>query len=111
MQWIGQKVMYDMRVQVFSHLQYQSLAYYDRNPVGRLISRLGNDIDALNEFISTGVVAVAGDLVALVGIVAVMLWLDWRLALVTLAVLPVIFLVSQVFARWMRDTYRQQRLR
>ena len=71
MQMIGQKVMYDMRVQIFSHLQRQSLAYFDRNPVGRLISRLTNDVDALNEFIRPGVVAIAGDLVALVGIVIV----------------------------------------
>lgn len=111
MQVIGQKVMYDMRVQVFSHLQHQSLSYFDRNPVGRLISRLSNDVDALNEFISTGVVSVAGDLVALAGIIIVMLLLDWRLALVTLVVLPVIAFVSQLFQRWMRDTYRQQRIR
>jgi ATP-binding cassette subfamily B protein len=111
MQVIGQKVMYDMRVQVFSHLQHQSLSYFDRNPVGRLISRLSNDVDALNEFISTGVVSVAGDLVALGGIIIVMLLLDWRLALVTLVVLPVIAFVSQMFQRWMRDTYRQQRIR
>ena len=111
MQVIGQRVMYDMRLQVFSHLQYQSLSYFDRNPVGRLISRLSNDVDALNEFISTGVVAVAGDLISLIGIIAVMLWLDWRLALVTLAVLPVIALVSAFFQRWMRTTYRQQRVR
>jgi ATP-binding cassette subfamily B multidrug efflux pump len=111
MQVIGQKVMYDMRVQIFSHLQHQSLSYFDRNPVGRLISRLSNDVDALNEFISTGVVSVAGDLVALGGIIIVMLLLDWRLALVTLAVLPVIAFVSQMFQRWMRDTYRQQRIR
>src|SRR5215212_9950872 len=111
MQVIGQRVMYDLRVQVFSHLQHQSLAYFDRNPVGRLISRLSNDIDALNEFISTGVVSVAGDLVALFGIIIVMLLLDWRLALVTLVVLPMIAFVSQLFQRWMRDTYRQQRIR
>lgn len=111
MQVIGQKVMYDMRVQIFSHLQHQSLSYFDRNPVGRLISRLSNDVDALNEFISTGVVAVAGDLVALGGIIIVMLLLDWRLALVTLVVLPIIAFVSQLFQRWMRDTYRQQRIR
>jgi ATP-binding cassette subfamily B protein len=87
------------------------LSYFDRNPVGRLISRLSNDVDALNEFISTGVVSVAGDLVALAGIIIVMLLLDWRLALVTLVVLPVIAFVSQMFQRWMRDTYRQQRIR
>ena len=111
MQIIGQSVMYDMRRQIFSHLQHQSLSYFDRNPVGRLISRLTNDVDALNEFIGSGVVTVAGDLVILVGVVAIMLVLDWRLALVSLAVLPLIALASWVFQRWMRTTYRQQRVR
>src|SRR3954447_17694811 len=84
MQVIGQDVMYDMRVQIFSHLQHQSLTYFDRNPVGRLISRLTNDVDALNELISSGVVTIVGDLVMLVGVVVVMFVIDWRLALVGL---------------------------
>jgi ATP-binding cassette subfamily B multidrug efflux pump len=111
MQEIGQNVMYDMRLQIFSHLQHQSLSYFDRNPVGRLISRLTNDVDALNEMISSGVVTIVGDLVALVGVVIVLLVLDWRLALVTLAVLPVIAFASQQFQRLMRTSYRQQRVR
>jgi ATP-binding cassette subfamily B multidrug efflux pump len=111
MQIIGQSVMYDMRRQIFSHLQHQSLSYFDRNPVGRLISRLTNDVDALNEFIGSGVVTVVGDLVILVGVVGIMLWMDWRLALVSLAVLPLIALASWAFQRWMRTTYRQQRVR
>jgi ATP-binding cassette subfamily B protein len=111
MQIIGQSVMYDMRRQIFSHLQHQSLSYFDRNPVGRLISRLTNDVDALNEFIGSGVVTVAGDLVVLIGVVAIMLFLDWRLALVSLAVLPLIALASWGFQKWMRTTYRQQRVR
>jgi ATP-binding cassette subfamily B protein len=111
MQIIGQNVMYDMRRQIFSHLQHQSLSYFDRNAVGRLISRLTNDVDALNEFIGSGVVTVAGDLVVLIGVVAIMLFLDWRLALVSLAVLPLIALASWGFQKWMRTTYRQQRVR
>ena len=111
MQILGQRVMYDIRTQAFSHLQHQSLSYYDRNPVGRLISRLSNDVDALNEFISSGVVSVAGNLVSLGGIIIVLLWLDWRLALVTLTVLPVIAGLSALFQRWMRHTYREQRIR
>src|SRR5437868_5069275 len=67
MQDIGQNVMYDIRLQIFSHLQHQSLSYFDRNPVGRLISRLTNDVDALSELLSSGVVAIASDLVALAG--------------------------------------------
>ena len=110
MQVIGQGVMYDVRRQIFSHLQHQSLSYFDRNPVGRLISRLTNDVDALNEFIGSTVVTVVGDLVILLGIVGVMLWMDWRLALVSLAVLPLIGFASQWFQRLMRTSYRQQRV-
>lgn len=111
MQTIGQRVMYDIRGQIFSHLQHQSLHYFDRNPVGRLISRLTSDVDALNEFIGSGVVTVAGDMAILVGVVIVMLLLDWRLALVSLLVLPIIALTSAWFQRLMRTTYRQQRVR
>jgi ATP-binding cassette subfamily B protein len=111
MQRMGQDVMYDMRSNIFSHLQRQSLSYFDHNPVGRMMSRLTSDVDALNELLSSGVVAIVGDFVALVGIVIVMLLLDWKLALVSLAVLPVIYVVSQRFQRWMRRTYRDQRIR
>jgi ATP-binding cassette subfamily B multidrug efflux pump len=111
MQVIGQNVMYDIRQQIFSHLQHQSLSYFDRNPVGRIISRLTNDVDALNEFIGSGVVTVAGDVAILVGVVIVMLVMDWKLALVSLAVLPLIALASHQFQRLMRTTYRQQRVR
>ncbi len=111
MQIIGQSVMYDIRGQIFSHLQHQSLSYFDRNPVGRLISRLTNDVDALNEFIGTSVVTVVGDLVILLGVVVVMFMLDWRLALIALAVLPLIAAASWGFQRLMRTTYRQQRVR
>ncbi len=111
MQVIGQSVMYDIRHQIFSHLQHQSLSYFDHNPVGRLISRLTNDVDALSEFIGTSLVTVVGDLVILLGVVVVMFFLDWRLALISLAVLPLIGLASYGFQRLMRTTYRQQRIR
>ena len=111
MQIIGQNVMYDIRLQIFSHLQHQSLSYFDRNPVGRLISRLTNDVDALNELLSSGVVTIAGDLVTLIGVVIIMFVLDWQLALVTLAVLPIIAIATAWFQRLMRTAYRQQRVR
>jgi ATP-binding cassette subfamily B protein len=111
MQIIGQNVMYDIRLQIFSHLQHQSLGYFDRNPVGRLISRLTNDVDALNELLSSGVVTIAGDLVTLIGVVIIMFVMDWRLALVTLAVLPIIAIATAWFQRHMRTAYRQQRVR
>src|SRR5205085_7820873 len=96
---------------IFTHLQHQSLSYFDRTAVGRLISRLTNDVDALNEFIGSGVVTVAGDVVTLVGVIIVMFFLDWRLALVSMAVLPFIALASWGFQKAMRTTYRQQRVR
>lgn len=111
MQVIGQSVMYDIRYAIFSHLQNQSLSYFDRNAVGRLISRLTNDVDALNEFIGSGVVTVAGDMVLILGVVIIMFLLDWRLALVSMAVLPLIGIASWAFQKWMRTTYRQQRVR
>ena len=111
MQVIGQSVMYDIRHQIFAHLQHQSLSYFDHNPVGRLISRLTNDVDALNEFIGSSLVTVVGDIVILLGVVVVMLILDWRLALISLAVLPLIGLASYIFQKMMRTTYRQQRIR
>jgi ATP-binding cassette, subfamily B, multidrug efflux pump len=111
MQSIGQGVMYDVRRQIFSHLQSQSLSYFDHNPVGRLMSRLTNDVDALNEFIGSTVVTVVGDLVILLGVIGIMFWMDWRLALVSLAVLPLIGIASGWFQRLMRTTYRQQRVR
>ncbi len=111
MQKIGQNVMYDLRMAIFSRLESQSLSYFDRNPVGRMISRLTSDVDALNDLLSSGVVSIAGDFVTLIGIAVVMLLLDWKLALIALAVLPGIYLVSQWFQRWMRRTYREQRIR
>ena len=111
MQVIGQNVMYDLRLQIFSHLQHQSLSYFDRNAVGRLISRLTNDVDALNEFIGSGLVTVAGDVAILLGVVIILFALNWQLALITLAVLPLIAIASQWFQKRMRTNYRQTRVR
>jgi ATP-binding cassette, subfamily B, multidrug efflux pump len=95
--WLGQRVMYDLRTQLFAHLQRLSLRFYDRNPVGRLMTRVTNDVEVLNELFSSGVVTVFGDLFTLVFIVAAMLIMDWRLALVTFTVLPFVFLTAFVF--------------
>jgi len=110
-QIIGQRVMYDIRLAIFSHLQRQSLAYFDRNPVGKMMSRLTNDVDALNELLSSGVVSIAADLLTLVGIAVAMLLLDWRLGLLALITLPLLYWISQWFQTWMRRTYREQRIR
>ncbi|MDR7485443.1 MAG: ABC transporter ATP-binding protein, partial [Armatimonadota bacterium] len=111
MAWVGQRAMHDLREELFAHLQRLSIGFYTRQPVGRLVTRITNDIDALNELITQGVVAVFGDLVTLVGIVAILLYLDWRLALATLAVLPVIVAVTMRFRVRARESYRQVRVR
>jgi ATP-binding cassette, subfamily B, multidrug efflux pump len=95
--WLGQRIMFDLRRQIFGHLQRQSLRFFDRNPVGRLMTRVTNDVEVLNQLFSSGIVAVFGDVFTLVFIVGVMFWLDWRLALVTLAVMPLVVLTAAVF--------------
>ena len=110
MQMTGQRIMFDLRMRVFSHLQRLDLKFYDRNPVGRLMTRVTTDVDVLNELFTSGVVSVFGDLFTLVGIMAVLVWMDWRLALVAFSVLPLIALVTQWFRVNVRDTYRQVRV-
>ena len=103
MQMTGQKVMFDIRMQVFSHLQRLDLRFYDRNPVGRLMTRVTTDVDVLNELFTSGVVSVFGDAVTLVGIMAVLVWMDWRLAVAAFSVLPLILLITQWFCTVMRS--------
>jgi ATP-binding cassette subfamily B protein len=109
--WLGQSVMYDLRTRVFAKLQRADLRYYDRNPVGRLMTRITNDVETLNELFSSGVVTVFGDLFTLAFIVVMMLRMDWRLALLTLAVLPFVFLVAFVFRARIQSAYRDIRVR
>lgn len=108
--WTGQKIMYDLRMQIFSHIQRLHVAFFDRNPVGRLITRMTSDVDVLNELFTSGVVSIFGDIVALAGIVVIMLWLDWRLALVTFAVIPLLFVATMIFKLKVRDSYRRVRI-
>jgi ATP-binding cassette subfamily B protein len=108
---LGQSVMYDLRKQIFEHLQRLKLSFYDRNPVGRLITRVTSDVEVLNELFSSGVVTVFGDVFTLFVIATVMLVVDWRLALVTFAVMPFVFLVAGVFRARIRDAYRDIRVR
>ena len=109
-EYIGQHAMHDLRLEIFSHLQRQDLAYFDRNAVGRLMTRTINDVETLNELFSTGVVGLIGDLAIVFGIAAVMLWLNWQLALVCLAAFPVIVYLSRFYRRRAREVYRQSRL-
>jgi len=106
MQMTGQRIMFDLRMAIYGHLQRLDLGYYDRNPVGRLMTRVTSDVDVLNDLFTSGVVTIFGDVFTLVGIMAVMLGMNWRLALVAFAVLPLIVLVAQWFRSHVRDSYR-----
>jgi ATP-binding cassette subfamily B protein len=110
MQWTGQKVMFDLRSQIFRHLQRLHIGFYDKNPVGRLVTRVTTDVDALNEMFTAGVVSIFEDIFVLIGILVIMLNMNWRLALVTFAVLPLIFYATSIFRRKVRDSYRRIRI-
>ena len=109
-EYTGQRAMHDLRVEIFSHLQNQDLGYFDRNAIGRLMTRTINDVETLNELFSTGVVGLLGDVAIVFGIAATMLWLDWKLALVCLAAFPIIVYLSRFYRRRARDVYRESRL-
>ena len=109
LQLTGQRIMYDLRMAIYRHLQQLDLRYYDRNPVGRLMTRVTSDVDVLNDLFTSGVVTIFGDVFTLTGIMGVMLWMNWRLALVSFSVLPLIFFVTQWFRRNVRESYRTVR--
>lgn len=108
---LGQRVMRDIRMQIFGHLQRLSVSFFDRNPAGRLITRVTSDVETLNELFTSGVVSGLGDLFTLVAISVVMLILDWRLAVASFAVIPFVVLVSGLFRKGVRNTYRDIRIR
>jgi ATP-binding cassette, subfamily B, multidrug efflux pump len=109
--FIGQRVMYDLRMQIFGHLQRLSIGYFDRNPVGRLMTRVTSDVETLNELFSSGVVTIFGDAFTLVAIMGMMLAIDVRLALVTFAVIPLVWLTARVFRRSVRRAFGDIRVR
>ena len=106
MQMTGQRIMFDLRMSLYGHLQKLDVRYYDRNPVGRLMTRVTSDVDVLNDLFTSGVVTIFGDVFTLVGIMAVMLWMNWRLALVSFLVLPLLVAITQWFRRNVRESYR-----
>ena len=110
MQWTGQMVMFDLRSQIFRHLQQMHVGFFDKNPVGRLVTRVTTDVDALNEMFTAGVVSIFEDVFVLAGIMFVMLRMKWWLALITFAVLPVIFWVTMIFRKSVRESYRRIRV-
>jgi ATP-binding cassette subfamily B multidrug efflux pump len=109
LQMTGQRIMRDLRLEIYAHLQRLGVRFYDRNPVGRVMTRVTSDVDVLNDLFTSGVVSVFGDVFTLAGIMLVMLWLDWQVALVAFAALPLIVLVTQWFRRHVRESYREVR--
>lgn len=109
-QWIGQRTIFDLRMQIFAHLQKLGLKFYDKNPIGRLITRVTNDVEVLNEMFSSGVVMVFTDVFTIIGILYFMFQMNWQLALVSLSVLPLLFYATFLFRRKARETYRDVRL-
>ncbi len=109
LQMTGQRIMFDLRMQLYGHLQRIDLQFYDRNPVGRLMTRVTTDVDVINDMFTSGVVSIFGDIFTLLGIMIVLVTMDWRLAIVAFAVLPLIALVTQWFRRNVRESYRTVR--
>lgn len=105
MQLGGQRIMHDLRVAVFAHVQKLSMSFFDRNPIGRVMTRVTSDVETLNELVSQGIVAMARDLVSLVGIVAVMAWIDWRLTLASFVIFPLLLVIIGFLRRRLRETY------
>jgi ATP-binding cassette, subfamily B, multidrug efflux pump len=109
-QWIGQQTIFDLRMEVFQHLQRLSLKFYDRNPIGRLITRVTNDVEVLNDMFSSGIVMVFTDVFTILGIFYFMFTMNWKLALVTLSMLPFLFYGTFLFRRKAREAYRDVRI-
>lgn len=107
--WLGQKVQYDIRMEIFRHLQKLHLGYFDRNPVGRLLTRVTNDVNVLNELFSSGVVTMIGDIFTLLFIVCALLYYNWELALITFTALPLLIGATAIFRSRVRHVYRQVR--
>ena len=109
MQYIGQKVMFDLRTQVFAHLHKMSFRYFDRNPIGKMMTRTVNDVEVLNEMLTSGLILVFSDLFTLLGIFLMLAWLDWRLMLMVCAVFPFLYLATQAYRVRARDALRKNR--
>ena len=107
---VSQRVMNDLRLQLFRHLQRMSIAFYDANPVGRLVTRLTNDIAALDQLLTQGAITIIADLFMIAGVAIALFLISWKLALITLAVMPILAVLMRWFAVVMRNAFRRQRL-
>ncbi len=110
MEWIGQHAMFDLRRQLFAHVQSMHLQFFDKNPSGRLLTRVTTDVNALNELFASGVVEILGNILQLVGVMAAMYYISPRLALVTFVIMPLIVIATMVFRKRVREAYRQIRI-
>jgi len=108
---VGQRVMFDLRTEIYTKLQRQEVAYYDAYPVGRTMTRLTSDVDALNELFTSGVIDVLGDLVIIIAIIGIMFWLDWKLAIVSLVTVPLLFTATNWFRKHARVGFDKVRTR
>ncbi|MFC1856041.1 ABC transporter ATP-binding protein, partial [Thermodesulfobacteriota bacterium] len=108
-QYVGQRVMYSLRIKVFSHIQNLTISYFDKNPVGRIMTRVTNDIEVLNEMFNAGVVTIFSDFVMLVGIVIVLFFMNFKLALITFSVIPILIYITYAFRKLLRASYRDTR--
>ncbi|MGB9407839.1 MAG: ABC transporter ATP-binding protein [Terracidiphilus sp.] len=109
MQWTGQKLMFDLRRDIFRHMQRLHIGFFDTHPVGRLVTRITSDVDAINEMFTAGVLAIVDDFLNLAIMAALMLAINWRLALLAFSVLPLILVVTRLFRDHVRESYRRVR--
>ena len=110
LQYIGQKVMYDLRMQVFAHLHRMSFSFFDHNPIGKMVTRVVNDVEVLNEMLTSGIIMILNDLFTLAGIFIILIYLDWRLTLIVCAVFPLLYMATQVYRARARDALRKNRI-
>lgn len=109
LEWTGQKIMYDIRMRLFHRMLSQSVAFFDRHPIGRLVTRVTNDIENLNEMFKSVAVTVFKDVIILLGIIAILVYLDWRLALLSLSLVPILFGLALFFSKMAREAFRELR--
>jgi len=109
MEYVGQKVMYDLRMQIFSKVQGMDLKFFDNNPVGRILTRITSDVETLHELFTSGVVAIFGDIFTLIGIIIMMLTINWQMALVLFSVMPFLIIATSLFRKKVRQAYRDVR--
>jgi ATP-binding cassette subfamily B protein len=108
-QYVGQRVMYSLRMKIFSHIQRLPISYFDKNPVGRIMTRVTNDIEVLSDMFNAGVITIFGDILMLLGIIIVLFYMNYKLAFVTFSVIPILIVITYLFRKTLRSSYRATR--